>query len=92
MNSKFEELSQPVENPEAYRREKPTLNAQPIAALTCYGIDYASAGNLIDQAIHHLDEALPVGQKRRAELAFAMLDKGVEQLRVWMREKGYEIG
>lgn len=86
-----DELVKPLEDPEPYRREKPTMDACPVERLARVGIDYATAGTLIDRGVHHLDEALPVGQKKRAELAFRMLESGVDQLRIWMQAKGYSV-
>lgn len=91
-------------DPEDFRREKPSLDATPVrdksiasdrrsstTSVYVSTVDYGSAGNLLDRAIHHLDEALPTGQKRRAELAFAMLRQGCEELGVWLRAKGYKV-
>lgn len=73
---------------EQYRREPKTMGTEPINAAVP---DYANSAGLVSQAMHHLDEALPTGQKRRAELAHRMLTQGVQELSMWMRAKGYDV-
>lgn len=84
-------LSEDDNDPERYRREQPSMSTTPIKLSDEVFLDYAIAGTLIDNATHHLDEALPTGQKRRAELAFRRLRRGVDELAVWLRAKGYEV-
>ena len=71
---------------ENYRREKPGLDAIPLPNSQ---YDYSRAGTLIDKAIHHLDEGLPNGQKKRCAIAFNMLEVGVYELKQYMLAKGY---
>jgi hypothetical protein len=78
-------------DPEKFRRELKSLETNPIQVADGIMLDYAMAGTLIDRAVHHLDEALPTGQKRRGELAFALLRQGVDELAVWMRAVGYVV-
>jgi hypothetical protein len=54
-------------------------------------VDYSSATTKIDRAVFHLDEALPDGAKRRAELAFRLLREGVLELGLWMRARGLDV-
>jgi len=72
-------------NPERFRREAPSIDGTPLRE----GIDYATAGNMVDRAMHHLDEGLPLGQRVRCRLAYGLLAQGVEALGQWMRAKGY---
>ena len=72
---------------EKYRREQPSLSTTPIDGI----MDYSSAGNAIAQAMHHLDEALPTGQRIRGQYAYDLLKIGVDKLGVWMRQKGYDV-
>lgn len=74
------------EDPETYRREKPTLDACP---LPDDSVDYGVAGTSIDKAMHHLDEGLPNGQRLRSATAYALLAQGVRDLGLWMKKKGY---
>lgn len=75
-------------DPETFRREVPVLDATPVHGLL---VDYGSAGTSIDKAMGHLNEGLPGGQKRRCETAYALLNKGAQELGVWMRAKGYRV-
>lgn len=75
-------------HPEAYRRERKGFDTTPIPGVVDYGI----SGTSIDNAIHHLNESLPVGQKRRTELAFKQLAVAVAQLHDWLAAKGLEVG
>jgi hypothetical protein len=74
-----------AENPEAYRREAPSITTTPLPEF----VDYGTAGGMIDRAVHHLDEGLPLGQRRRCALAYALLVRGTNDLGNWMRAKGY---
>lgn len=69
------------------RREPQTLDATPIAGL----FDYAASGQAIASAMHHLDEALPTGQKCRAEAAYIALAIGAIELGKWLTAKGYNV-
>lgn len=81
-----------LDDPEAYRREKPSCSTMPLQVdQGAAPLDYASAGVLIDKAMSHLDEALPTGQKFRGETAMKLLHRGVEELSVWMRARGYDV-
>lgn len=71
---------------EALRKERSNMDASPV---TTNVPDYAAAGNLIDKAIFHLDEALPNGQLIRAGAALVLMKEGVAQLEKWMQDKGY---
>lgn len=74
---------------EQQRREKPTLNAWPLNGHPELR-DYAGSGAMISAAIHHLDEGIPTGQKRRVELALDLLVTGAHDLTAWLRAKGYD--
>lgn len=79
-------------DPEAQRREAPTISGWPLKREPGDEsplLDYGTAGGLIDRAKHHLDEALPGGQKLRAVYAYEMLVRGVADLGEWMVKKGY---
>lgn len=75
-------------DPEVFRREPKNMSSLPVNTPI---LDYAQAGTLIDKAMHHLNESLPNGQKRRTETAFAMLEDGCAAMRVWLRQSGYEV-
>lgn len=77
-----------AQDPEDYRRETPTMRTEPIRAEI---VDYSTAGLHIDKAMHHLNEALPIGQRMRAESSMRLLRRGVEELAVWMRARGYDV-
>lgn len=85
MNHSEEEL---MRQAESHRRELATMDATPVAPLT---LDYSGPGMFIQRAMHHLDEALPNGQRLRAEIAYRMLQRGTAELGVWMRAKGYDV-
>jgi hypothetical protein len=72
---------------EAHRREKPTLDAQPLVGL----VDYAAAGTMLQLGIHHWDESIPTGQKRRTELAAQLVTEGVVDTLQWLKAKGYDV-
>lgn len=74
---------------ETLRRE-PTNTAIPAAGPATV-LDYSTGALRIDRAKHHLDEALPNRQVKRAEAAFKELRAGVEELGVWMRSAGYDV-
>ena len=76
-------------NPELFRREKPSISAAPLKDSVI--VDYSTAGTRIENAMHHLNEALPTGQRTRGELALQNLRRGVEELSVWMRARGYTV-
>lgn len=76
-------------DPEVFRREPRTMETGPMAQML--PLDYATAGTLIDRAISHLDESLVLGQKRRTETSLNMLRKGVDELFVWCRARGYNV-
>jgi hypothetical protein len=78
-------------DPEAFRREQPSISTYPLRPEEVQQLDYSMAGNLIDRAKHHLDEGLPGGQRHRCELAMRQLRRGVEELAVWMRARGYDV-
>lgn len=81
---------------ESLRREKPTVDAQPIQ-LNDLQIslregrlaDMAEAGLLIEVACSHLRESIINGQKERTKLAQEILEKGVASQRIWLILKGY---
>lgn len=77
---------------EALRREPPDPHLSPGSAVPLPGgalLDYAGAALKVDLAVHHLDEALPTAQRRRAVLAYTVLRLGVEELHAWMLMRGY---
>lgn len=75
-------------DPETYRREPKNMPTEPVAGVM---VDYAMAGTQIDKAMHHLDEGLPSGQRRRSETAFQLLRTNVFLLEKWMRARGYHV-
>lgn len=78
-----------AQDPETFRREKPSVSTNPIVAPTI--VDYASAGTKIDKAMSHLNEGLPGGQKMRCATAYALLDQGTVELGDWMRARGFPV-
>lgn len=72
---------------EQNRRETTTLDSVPIPD----AMDYAHSGQVIEQAVGHLRESVPNGQKQRTEAAFMALRIAVELQRVWLRAKGYGV-
>jgi DNA-binding transcriptional LysR family regulator len=70
---------------EKRRREGPTVSVAPIAGV----IDYSAASLWLGAAMHHLDEALPSGQRERAAVALELLELGARHLRIWMDRKGF---
>lgn len=81
---------------EAHRRERPTLDANPLVpygrnATDSAVLDYAQAGTMIQLGIHHWDESIPSGQKVRTELAAQLITEGVVETLLWLREKGYDV-
>lgn len=77
-------------DPEKFRREQSSLNAQPLSNHPLLP-DYSTSGGLIDRGKQHLDESIPNGQKRRTECAYRMMLQGVCDLGVWLRAKGYDV-
>ena len=73
---------------EAHRREKGTVSTVPVFATE----DYASCGQAITLAMHHLDEALPSGQRCRARASYFALQEAVAALGLYMLEAGYFEG
>jgi hypothetical protein len=65
---------------EELRRESPSFNNYP----SLPGLDYAEPGMKISLAMHHLDEALPNGQRERALAAMMMLESGTHDLRRYL--------
>lgn len=50
-------------------------------------IDYAMAAGWVARALHHLDEALPSGQRARTLVALELMEQGVKHLRKWVDAK-----
>ena len=88
---------------EDFRRETPSMSTAPLsreelatldrAELPGFTglLDYSAAGNRVSRGMQHLDESLPIGQRRRSELAFAMMEQGMVELKIWMRARGYHV-
>ncbi len=74
---------------ESLRREPRSVEHAPKQQAVT--LDYANSGTQIDAAVAALDEALPGAQKERAEVAYALLSRGVQELGVWMRANGYDV-
>lgn len=74
---------------EAQRRELPTLSVSPFE--NDLMIDYATAAQMIATAMHHLDESLPGGQRKRTEVAMMLATIGLKALGVWLEAKGCEV-
>ena len=53
--------------------------------------DYGAVGQLISSAMHHLDEALPSGQRSRASAAYAALRIGTVKLGEWLARRGVRV-
>lgn len=71
---------------EKHRREKPNISTVPHPEC---GTDYGEAGQVVTNAMGHLDEALSVGQRERAVNAYIALQAGVSALSVYMLAAGY---
>lgn len=77
-----------LEELEALRRER--CGVLDVAARGA--TDYSHGALKIQVAQHHLDEALPNGQKERTTVAFRLLVEGTAELRAWLVERGVEVG
>jgi hypothetical protein len=71
---------------EKRRREKPSVSTVPRPAC---GTDYGEAGQVITNAMGHMDEALSVGQRGRAVHAYIALQAGVASVASYMLAAGY---
>jgi len=71
---------------EEQRREPATFDTTPFPPDEV--IDYGPAAGMIGTALHHLDEALPGGQKVRSEKAVLLATFGLQALAIWLRKKG----
>lgn len=70
------------------QREPATMDAIPLKDNA--GVhDYAEPLQWMATGLAAMDEALPLGQKQRAELGFILVETGVRQLRRWLSAKGY---
>lgn len=88
------EADDAITDPEHFRREAPSASTLPLGPTEDdrrRPLDYATAGMAVQRAMHHLDESLPTGQRRRGELAYRMLREGTDDLGVWMRRRGYRV-
>lgn len=72
---------------EQNRREATTLDTVPVPSV----LDYSHSGQVMEQAVGHLRESVPNGQKQRTEAAFAALRISVDLQAQWLRAKGYEV-
>lgn len=73
---------------EEHRRERGTLSTVPHQGV----VDYGDACTLVQQAMHHLDEALPTGQRIRGREALMALTVGASALTAYMHAAGYFQG
>jgi hypothetical protein len=77
-----------LERAEQQRREgQQTFDAAPLKD-QLPSLDWAGAGLLISQAMGHLDEALPNGQKDRTAAALGALRLGVKLLELNLHLRG----
>jgi hypothetical protein len=76
---------------ERLRREKPSMDANPLAGEQNVVIDYGRSGQAMENAMAHLRESIPNGQRCRTEAAFLALQHSLDQHRVWLRAKGYHV-
>ena len=74
---------------ERMRRERTSMDAHPLKDPTV--IDYGRSGQAMESAMGHLRESVPNGQRVRTEAAFHALVLSVEQHRLWLRAKGYNV-
>jgi hypothetical protein len=75
---------------EAHRRERPTMHTTPLPA--DFGIpDYGASGQVMENAMAHLRESIPNGQRRRTELAFFALRRAIVNHEAWLRAMGYNV-
>lgn len=80
-----------LDEAEANRRERPSVDCWPLPVETATVIDYGRSGQAIELALSHLRESVPNGQRRRTEAASAALMIAVKQHVDWLRQKGYNI-
>lgn len=77
--------------------ERPTIDTGPLGPskggeeLATRVDDYAVCGQCVADAMAHLDEALPNGQKERAECAYRAAVIGLQEMGNWMRTIGFEV-
>lgn len=76
---------------EGMRREKPSMDCAPLAGEANTVIDYGRSGQAMENAMAHLRESIPNGQRVRTETAFLALSHSVDQHRLWLRQKGYHV-
>jgi len=76
---------------ESLRREKPSMDASPLTRDAAVVIDYGRSGQAMENAMAHLRESIPNGQRCRTEAAFLALQISLDQHRVWLRAKGYHV-
>ena len=70
---------------ETMRRERPTVNAGPIAGV----MDYSSSGNVMELAMAHLRESIPSGQRLRTVHAWHAMKEACKQQELWLRQRGF---
>jgi len=76
---------------ERLRREKPSMDANPLTGDLEVVIDYGASGQAMENAMAHLRESIPNGQRVRTEAAFMALAQSLDQHRIWLRQKGYHV-
>lgn len=70
---------------EVQRRERPTVNAGPIAGV----MDYAQSGSVMELCMAHLRESIPSGQRLRTVHAWHAMKEAVKQQELWLRQRGF---
>lgn len=80
-----------LEGAEQHRREKPSMDAWPLGPGKATVVDYGSSGQAMENAMAHLRESIPNGQKQRTEFAFRALRVAVRQHEAWLIAKGFNV-
>lgn len=78
-----------LDDAERLRRETPSMDAYPLTNATV--VDYGRSGSAMENAMAHLRESVPNGQRVRTEAAFLALATALDQHRLWLRHKGYSV-
>jgi hypothetical protein len=89
LQAKQKEAEDLVKLAEACRvtHEKKGFDTNPIPD----AIDYGTCGQVAELAMQHLDEAVPNGQRARAEAAYKALSAAVTLYGLWLRKKGLTV-
>jgi hypothetical protein len=73
---------------EAFRQEPKTFDPGPLPGSIT---DYAPTGQIIEQAVAHLRESIPSGQRQRTEAAWEALRLVAPIHQEWLHKKGLQV-